>query len=45
MDRRPGRFCAEKNRKLGRDVLTFRGYEVVETGTAEEVSGLPESGV
>jgi len=26
----------EKNRKLVRDVLTFKGYEVIETETGEE---------
>jgi hypothetical protein len=33
MDRRPGRFRADKNRGLVRDVLTFKGYEVIEIET------------
>ncbi len=32
----------DKNRKLARDVLTFRGYRVVEAGTAEDGLKLAE---
>ena len=33
----------EKSRKLVRDVLTFRGYEIVEAETGKRVSVSPKS--
>jgi len=34
----------DKNRKLVRDVLTFKGYDLIETETAKRVSVWLESG-
>jgi len=33
----------DKNRKLVRDVLTFKGYEIIEAETGEEASASPKS--
>jgi two-component system, cell cycle response regulator DivK len=33
----------DKNRKLVRDVLTFKGYEIIEAETGKRVSASPKS--